>query len=147
VKKIVLFLAVVLVAVVAVLWVRSPQQSNSEAMLMDYLKENHATPQQQEAYLFALQHPEVLHVIPCYCGCARQGHKSNFNCFIKSSSQPNEVVTFDSHGLFCPMCVDIAIRAKDLLAQHKSLKEIRAEVDGMFKNHPNLMPTPTPKPA
>ncbi len=49
------------------------------------------------AYKFALEHPELLSRVPCYCGCGQEsGHKSNLDCFIKTRSGPD--VTFDNHG-------------------------------------------------
>ncbi len=36
-----------------------------------------------DAYQFAVEHPEVLDYIPCYCGCYEEaGHESNKNCFV-----------------------------------------------------------------
>ena len=37
----------------------------------------------KEAYQFAVDHPEVLNYMPCYCGCYEEdGHTSNTNCFV-----------------------------------------------------------------
>ncbi|MBF0706804.1 hypothetical protein IQ283_09305 (plasmid) [Alkalihalobacillus hwajinpoensis] len=37
----------------------------------------------KEAYQFAVDHPEVLNYVPCYCGCYEEdGHTSNTNCFV-----------------------------------------------------------------
>lgn len=41
-----------------------------------------AHPGIRDAYLFALEHPEVLRYVPCYCGCEELGHTSNVDCFI-----------------------------------------------------------------
>ncbi|MHB1391400.1 MAG: PCYCGC motif-containing (lipo)protein [Thermoleophilia bacterium] len=49
-----------------------------------------------QAYQFALDRPDLLKQIPCYCGCAADGHTSNLDCFIKSRDG-NDVV-FDPHG-------------------------------------------------
>ena len=49
------------------------------------------------AYKFALEHPELLSKVPCYCGCGEEaGHKSNLDCFVKTRSGSD--VTFDDHG-------------------------------------------------
>lgn len=49
------------------------------------------------AYKFALEHPELLSKVPCYCGCGEEaGHKSNLDCFVKKRSGTD--VTFDNHG-------------------------------------------------
>src|SRR5262245_60666706 len=31
----------------------------------------------QAVYEYAARHPEVLHYVPCFCGCERHGHKNN----------------------------------------------------------------------
>lgn len=50
-----------------------------------------------EAYQFAVDNPNVLKYIPCYCGCGKlEGHDSNLDCFIKSGSG-NDIV-FDKHA-------------------------------------------------
>lgn len=49
-----------------------------------------------QAYQFALDRPDLLKQIPCYCGCAADGHTSNLDCFIKSRDAND--VEFDPHG-------------------------------------------------
>lgn len=49
-------------------------------------------------YQFAAEHPEVLSYIPCYCGCDRQGHKGNDDCFVAERSPNGDVRAWDSHG-------------------------------------------------
>ena len=56
-----------------------------------------AAPQVQEAYTFAVEHPEVLAYIPCYCGCNEQGHTSNEECFVAERRSDGSIV-FDQHG-------------------------------------------------
>ncbi len=37
-----------------------------------------------EAYQFAVEHPEVLDYMPCYCGCFEEdGHINNTHCFVQ----------------------------------------------------------------
>ena len=38
----------------------------------------------QQAYAFAARREDVVSYLPCYCGCAREGHTSLRSCFIKS---------------------------------------------------------------
>lgn len=52
----------------------------------------------EEAYLFAAQHPEVLSHVPCFCGCERQGHRSNHDCFVASRAPTGEIA-WTAHGL------------------------------------------------
>jgi len=51
----------------------------------------------QEAYRFAVANPDVLDVIPCYCGCDRVGHKNNRMCYVQSENSDGTVV-FDDHA-------------------------------------------------
>jgi hypothetical protein len=37
-----------------------------------------------QAYAYAARRGDVLQYMPCYCGCERQGHRSNRDCFVKS---------------------------------------------------------------
>jgi len=55
-------------------------------------------PQVQEAYAYAVAHPEVLRYIPCYCGCEAVSHTSNEDCFVDQQSRDGAVV-YDSMGL------------------------------------------------
>lgn len=51
-----------------------------------------------EAYQFAVDHPEVLDYIPCYCGCYEaDGHISNTHCFVESVE--DNVANLDNMGL------------------------------------------------
>lgn len=38
--------------------------------------------QVRAAYAYAARRGDVLQYIPCYCGCERQGHGSNKDCFV-----------------------------------------------------------------
>lgn len=99
----------------------------------------------QDGYQFALERPDVLRVLPCYCGCGlTSGHRSNLDCFIAGVDKAGAVV-FDDHASFCQTCLDIARDAKTLAAEGKTLSEIRAMVD---ERHSSKGPgTDTPKPA
>ena len=37
-------------------------------------------------YAYAARRPDVLQYMPCYCGCEKQGHRSNRDCFVKSKT-------------------------------------------------------------
>jgi hypothetical protein len=50
------------------------------------------------AYTFAARHPEVLHYVPCFCGCQNAGHHDNDDCFIKSRDKKG-VPTWEPHGM------------------------------------------------
>lgn len=50
-----------------------------------------------EAYQFAVEHPEVLDYMPCYCGCYEEdGHTSNTDCFVDKIE--GQVATLDTMG-------------------------------------------------
>jgi hypothetical protein len=48
-------------------------------------------------YAYAVEHGDELQYIPCTCGCARFGHKSNRDCYIKSFNKDG-TLTFTSHA-------------------------------------------------
>jgi hypothetical protein len=52
----------------------------------------------QAVYTFAARHPEVLHYVPCFCGCQNSGHKDNDDCFIQSRDASGRP-TWDPHGM------------------------------------------------
>lgn len=58
---------------------------------------NTDSPKILEAYQFAVEHPEVLNYMPCYCGCYEEdGHTSNTNCFVDHVKE--NTVTLDTMG-------------------------------------------------
>lgn len=50
-------------------------------------------------YEFAARHPEVLHYVPCFCGCELDGHLANDDCFVASRDSAGRVTGWDQHGL------------------------------------------------
>jgi len=99
-----------------------------------------ATGKIREAYIFAQEHPEILKQIPCYCGCAFEGHLNSYDCFWKADG------TADRHGLTCSICVDIAIKSRDMFNQGKDICEIRNAIDTFYAANKDIA-TPTPMPA
>jgi hypothetical protein len=82
----------------------------------------------QLAYQFAVDRPDVMQWMVCYCGCGdHSGHKSALNCFVKAGG-----AEFDDHGSNCDVCVGIALDAMTMTDEGRSLKEIRAYTDGKF---------------
>ena len=49
-------------------------------------------------YTFAARHPEVLHYVPCFCGCQRSGHRDNDDCFIKGRDAKGRP-EWEAHGM------------------------------------------------
>ena len=59
----------------------------------------YANPQALKGYRIAVQMPELLAVLPCYCGCGKTlGHRSLRDCFL------NDDGTFDEHAATCAVC-------------------------------------------
>jgi hypothetical protein len=50
-------------------------------------------------YKFAAEHPEVLGYVPCYCGCERDGHRGNDDCFVAARNAVGDVTQWDPHGI------------------------------------------------
>jgi hypothetical protein len=94
----------------------------------DYVRANAAT---EEAYHFALQHPEIVQWMPCYCGCEGMGHGSNLDCYYKHG-RPSDRAVFEEHASYCDICVQITLKTKQLNAEGVSLREIRQVVDQTF---------------
>ena len=88
----------------------------------------------QQSYQFAVANPDVMKQIPCFCGCGRLGHESNYSCYVKSiDAQGN--INFDHHALACSICVDITQDTMRLMKQGKSPQEIRAYVDATYTKY------------
>lgn len=98
-----------------------------------------------EIYQLVAAHPDVVKQIPCYCGCGSSvGHRSSFNCFI--AEMKKDAITWDSHGMKCGVCLDIAAESISLKQQGKSIKDIRQFIDQKYKDG-YAPPTPTPMPS
>lgn len=95
-------------------------------------------------YRFAAEHPEVLHYIPCYCGCQRLGHTSNEDCFVKSRAKNGDVTAWNDHGMMCPMCLSIGDRAMQLYNAKIPLARIRADIVKTYDHTGDATPTPEP---
>ena len=90
-----------------------------------------------------MAHPEILHFVPCFCGCGREGHTDNYDCFIREQPAPGSYL-LDPHGLTCGVCVGVALDSKALLAQGLSRPAIRAAVDRKWASAGPATPTPIP---
>ena len=68
------------------------------------------------AYEIALEIPEVLLQLPCYCWCDRIGHGSLLDFFI------------DNHGVDCIICQEEAFRAEEMFKIGKPIVAIREKI-------------------
>jgi hypothetical protein len=88
----------------------------------------------QQAYQFNVANPDVMKQIPCYCGCGKMGHTSNYSCYVQSVDEKG-TVNFDTHALGCSICVDITQDAMRLLKEGKSTADIKAYVDQTYAKY------------
>ncbi len=49
-------------------------------------------------YEFAARRPDVMRHVPCFCGCERNGHQDNEDCFVASRGTDGRP-EWDDHGL------------------------------------------------
>ena len=96
-------------------------------------------------YQFAAEHPEVLGYVPCFCGCEREGHRGNDDCFVKARTSSGDVTEWEPHGLDCAVCLDVANEAMQMHRTGASLTSIRAAIEKKW-NRPGTGHTPTPMP-
>ena len=96
----------------------------------------------QQVYEFAARHPEVLQYMPCYCGCQSLGHTANHSCFVKSRAADGRVTQWDSHGIGCAVCLEVARDSMVLFNSGAKPIAIRAAIDKKYG--PSSMPTPRP---
>lgn len=72
---------------------------NALAHLPDYVQ--NATTDASVAYQFAIDNPEVLKEIPCYCGCMETlGHQHNLACYITAFNPDGTVAEYSDHGVY-----------------------------------------------
>lgn len=88
----------------------------------------------QQAYQFNVANPDVMKQIPCYCGCGKMGHTSNYSCYVQSVDEQG-VITYDTHALGCSICVDITQDTMRMLRQGKTVAEIKASVDQTYAKY------------
>jgi hypothetical protein len=96
------------------------------------------------AYQFARERPDVMLWMPCYCGCGGHiGHRNARDCFIRSASSSGDI-QFDEHGSNCDVCVNIALRARELTTSGWTLTQIRTAIDQEFGDIGPATDTPLP---
>jgi len=99
----------------------------------------------QQVYEFAARHPEVLQYVPCYCGCERNGHGGNHDCFVKGRAANGRITEWESHGIGCQVCIDVGRDAMLLFNSGASVTAIRDAIEKKYQPHyPSSTPTPKP---
>ena len=99
----------------------------------------------RDAYTFAARHPDILEFVPCFCGCETAGHEANADCFVQSRNADGSVRSWDTHGMACTVCVDVARDSMQMHALGASVHDIRTAI---VSRHGSVSPflTPTPSP-
>ena len=118
------------------------EHTESMSMLPDFAVSAPATVQQ--AYQFAIAHPDILAYQPCYCGCGAMGHTSNLNCYIREIKEDGTIL-FDNHAVGCGICVDITQDVMRLTSEGMSQPDIRAYVDNKYRPFGPSTDTPYPQ--
>jgi len=90
-----------------------------------------------KAYETAMMIPEVLAVMPCYCGCGKaHGHKDLKDCFFNDDGSLND------HGAYCGTCISEAVDIAEWQEEGYSLKQIREKIEEKYAEYGE--PTDTP---
>jgi len=101
-------------------------------------------PRVQGAYELAIQHPDVLDYVPCYCGCHdSNGHEHVRHCFVEDYNE--NIAELDNMGFGCAICIETAEIAVAKYEEGESLPDIRNYIDDKYSGN-GVGPTPTPKP-
>ena len=98
----------------------------------------------RDAYIFAAQSPDVLEYVPCFCGCETRGHKGNADCFVQARNPDGSVREWDTHGMACIVCIDVARDAMQLHASGARVADIRTAVESKYAAYERQTPTPRP---
>jgi hypothetical protein len=83
-------------------------------------------------YAYAARNASILQRIPCFCGCVREGHRSNLNCFVSGFRSDGTPIWTD-HSFTCDMCVHIAREVMLMSSQGMSVERIREEIDSRYR--------------
>ncbi len=123
-NKIVISVVVVILAVVVGLSLKGG--SRNSTLRSDFPDFVYSTDNSVRAYTIADEMPEVFENIPCYCSCARVGHKSLKDCFLTSNGG------YSDHGSYCSTCIYEALDVKKWHSEGLDLKEIRSRIDEKY---------------
>jgi hypothetical protein len=96
------------------------------------------------AYTFAAHRPDVLEYVPCFCGCETAGHSGNADCFVESRNPDGTVREWDTHGMACTICIDVAHKAMQLHTSGATVQDIRTTIEDEYARFPSQTPTPAP---
>lgn len=83
----------------------------------------------QAGYVAALEIPEILEKMPCYCSCGAIGHRSVKDCFRSDDGG------FADHASYCDICVDEALDVYAWQKEGMTLEEIRSRIDEKYSRY------------
>ena len=96
-------------------------------------------------YEYAARNPDVLEFVPCFCGCETAGHKANAHCFVQSRNPDGTVKEWETHGMGCAVCIDVARDSMQLHASGASTRDVRSAIEAKYADRfPRMTPTPQP---
>lgn len=104
--------------------------TTGEVSLPKYAK---TMPKIEEAYRFAVDNPEALNGVNCYCGCMHHLHDGRIHkrglldCYMKEDG------SFDRHASNCDMCINDALDVKKWTEEGVSKEEIKMRIDNRYK--------------
>ncbi len=121
---------------------RSTAPSGRLAHLPEFVQT--ASPAVQNAYLYAIAHPDILREIPCYCGCMKAlGHRHNLDCYVTKFEADGSIAQFDDHGAYCVTCINITQVVATERQAGKSVAEIRALINAQYGYPAPATPMPS----
>jgi len=98
----------------------------------------------QQAYRFAAANPDLMQQFPCYCGCGKIGHTSNYSCYVSGAESDGSHI-YDTHALGCSICVDITQDVMRLSKENKAIPEMQSYIDSTYSRYgPSNMPGASP---
>jgi Protein of unknown function with PCYCGC motif len=99
-------------------------------------------PLTRAAYDFAGRHPEVLRHMPCFCGCERNKHAHNGDCFVARRAADGRP-EWSPHGIGCGICIDVALQAARMHKDGAAVADIRLAIEQKYRaEYPTSTPTP-----
>ena len=86
------------------------------------------TSQSTRAYHTALEQPDLLASLPCFCGCAtyQPPHRNLYDCFVNPDG------TLDTHAAGCTTCQEEALAARQWADQGLAAPAVREQLIAAF---------------
>ncbi len=127
-KKIIIPVIVIITAALALLLLNRPA-ATGRASMPAYATGSAFV---KEAYAFAMDNPEALDGVNCYCGCMQHSHSGRIHkrglldCFMKEDG------SFERHASECDMCLRDAMQVKQMFESGSSKEQIKQAIDSKY---------------